>query len=81
MPNIPPAVQRGHLFQTARRALNQSPKNIAAVLGVASDRTIRRWEGNKLDIPPYVWVVLLTALDENGERKLAEDIATELNKN
>src|SRR5262249_37642211 len=41
----------GDDFKAARRALGMSTKQLAIALGVASARTIRRWENGTLDIP------------------------------
>jgi DNA-binding transcriptional regulator YiaG len=45
-------------FKRARLELGMSQNDIAEFLGVASDRTIRRWEEGDKDIPGPVLLVL-----------------------
>jgi DNA-binding transcriptional regulator YiaG len=45
-------------FKRARLELGMSQNDIAEFLGVASDRTIRRWEEGAKDIPGPVLLVM-----------------------
>jgi DNA-binding transcriptional regulator YiaG len=45
-------------FKSARLALGMSQNDIAEFLGVASDRTVRRWEEGEKDIPGPVLLVM-----------------------
>jgi DNA-binding transcriptional regulator YiaG len=47
-------------LKSARKTLGLSQAEFAAVVGVASDRTVRRWEDAERDIPGPV--VVLTGL-------------------
>lgn len=78
MANAPPTVRHGALFKSCRVALHYSPRQIAKVLFVASERTIRRWEANKLSIPDRVWEPLVYALAEQGFDKLIKRILVEV---
>ena len=67
-----PVVKEGYLFKGCRLQLNISIRRMAAILGVASDRTIKRWEANQRDIPIYVWDVLYLALCERADSECAK---------
>lgn len=67
----------GVLFQSCRKALNCSLPFMARALGVA-ERTIRRWESGKRDIPREKWEIILVALDEIGERELCRLVVEQL---
>ena len=56
-------------FREARRQLGFSQKQLATLLKVASDRTIRRWEAGEKDIPGPA-VVLMNWLVTNNKPKL-----------
>jgi len=56
-------------FREARRKLGFSQKQLATLLKVASDRTVRRWEAGEKDIPGPV-VVLMNWLLSNKKPKL-----------
>jgi DNA-binding transcriptional regulator YiaG len=47
-------------LKTARKSLGLSQAEFARVVGVASDRTVRKWEDAERDIPGPV--VVLTSL-------------------
>lgn len=51
-------------LKAARHALGLSAEGFARLVGVASGRTVRRWEAGGQDIPGPV-VVLLTAIMTN----------------
>ena len=56
-------------FREARQTLGFSQKQLATLLKVASDRTVRRWEAGEKDIPGPV-VVLMNWLLSNNKSKL-----------
>jgi DNA-binding transcriptional regulator YiaG len=56
-------------FREARRKLGFSQKQLATLLKVASDRTVRRWEAGEKDIPGPV-IVLMNWLLSNKKPKL-----------
>lgn len=45
-------------FKEARMRLGMSQNDMAEFLGIASDRTVRRWEEGEKDIPGPVLLVL-----------------------
>lgn len=45
-------------FKAARMRLGMSQNDMADFLGIASDRTVRRWEEGEKDIPGPVLLVL-----------------------
>lgn len=51
-------------FKEARRKLGLSAQGMAAALGVADGRTVRRWEADDRDIPGPVIALLRIWLDE-----------------
>ena len=53
-------------LKRARRRLGLSQKGLARALGVASDRTIRRWESGSLDIKGSAIVALGFILEREG---------------
>jgi hypothetical protein len=75
-----PVVKEGYLFKGCRLQLNISLRRMASILGVASDRTIKRWEANQRDIPRYVWDVLYLALCERGDLECAKFAAQVVDK-
>jgi len=56
-------------FREARQTLGFSQKQLATLLKVASDRTVRRWEAGEKDIPGPV-IVLMNWLLSNNKPKL-----------
>ena len=65
----------GELFKRCRRALGLSQPAIARALLVASDRTIRRWEGEQLAIAGPAWVALEYMLRGCDEIVIADQVA------
>jgi DNA-binding transcriptional regulator YiaG len=49
-------------LKAARRALGLSQAELARVVGVASDRTVRKWEDAERDIPGPVIVLMHAVL-------------------
>ena len=45
-------------FKRARRMLGLSQPELADLLGIASDRTLRRWEAGQMDIPGPVLLAM-----------------------
>lgn len=45
-------------FRRARKMLGLSQPELAELLDIASDRTLRRWEAGQLDIPGPVLLVM-----------------------
>jgi DNA-binding transcriptional regulator YiaG len=45
-------------FKRARKMLGLSQPELAELLDIASDRTLRRWEADQLDIPGPVALVM-----------------------
>jgi len=45
-------------FKRARRMLGLSQPELADLLDIASDRTLRRWEAGQMDIPGPVLLVM-----------------------
>ena len=64
-------------FKQHRRALGLSAEGMARVVGVASGRTIRRWESGEQNIPPPV-VVLITVIMRSKE--VRDDLGLTLKK-
>lgn len=56
-------------LRTARAALGLSAERFARVVGVASGRTVRRWEAGGQDIPGPVIVLVGLLLDLPAVRK------------
>lgn len=70
-----PAISKteADLFRRCRWALGLSQAEIAVVLRVASDRTIRRWEAGTLPITGAAWVALRYMLSER-RMPLVDDV-------
>ena len=45
-------------LKSARKSLGLSQAEFARVMGVASDRTVRKWEDGERDVPGYVPIML-----------------------
>ena len=45
-------------LKTTRKSLRLSQAEFARVLGVSSDRTVRKWEDGERDVPKYVPILL-----------------------
>ena len=60
-------------IKNRRKTLGLSARRFALLLGVAGDRTVRRWERGDMDVPRHA-VLLLRAMDEvPGMRKFLSD--------
>ena len=55
-------------FQDLRERLGLSQAELALVLGIASDRTVRRWELGERDIPGPV-IVLMKLIIRSAEAR------------
>lgn len=60
------------LFHRCRKALGLSQAEMARVLLIAQDRTIRRWEQSEQAISGPAWVALETMLRGAGQMVLAD---------
>ena len=50
-------------FKAARRELDLTQNGMAQALGIASDRTVRRWEAGERDIPGPAIVAIAYMLE------------------
>ena len=57
-------------FQDYREKLGLSQAELALVFGVASDRTVRRWEAGERDIPGPVVVLMKLILRSQEAREV-----------
>lgn len=57
-------------FQDTRERLGLSQAELALIFGVASDRTVRRWEAGERDIPGPVIVLMKLILRSAEAREL-----------
>lgn len=57
-------------LKSARKSLGLSQAELARVVGVDSDRTVRRWENAERDIPGSVEVLLRLLVELPAARRL-----------
>jgi transcriptional regulator with XRE-family HTH domain len=63
------------LFHRCRKALGLSQAEMARVLLIAQDRTIRRWEQSEQAVSGPTWVALEGMLRGRGNTALADRVA------
>jgi DNA-binding transcriptional regulator YiaG len=63
------------LFHRCRKALGLSQAEMARVLLIAQDRTIRRWEQSEQAVSGPAWVALEGILRGDGKAALADCVA------